>query len=63
MDYLRQEGVTFPNILDTSEAAQKICDKDYSGGGVPMNCLVGPDGSVLDAWIGHSEQRAKSALE
>jgi hypothetical protein len=32
MDYLREEGVTFPNILDTSEAAQQVCDQDYSGG-------------------------------
>lgn len=27
-----------------------------------MNCLVDGDGIVLDAWIGHSEERAATAM-
>jgi peroxiredoxin len=65
LDYLRNQGVTFPNIFDTSEAAQTICVRDYGGGTVPQNYLIDGDGIIVDAWFGHSEghAREKAALE
>ena len=62
LDYLRNQGVTFPNVLDNSEIAQKVYSEEYNVGTIPMNCLVNDEGIVVDSWIGHSEERAYTAL-
>ena len=62
LDYLRELGVTFPNILDTSEAAQEVCHQVYGGGGVPLNYLIDRNGNVVDAGFYHLSARAKTAL-
>ena len=64
VDYVRKQGITFPNILDTSPAGEKVSYQDY-GGGVPMYYLIGADGIIVDAWYGasgKSHQREKAAL-
>jgi peroxiredoxin/outer membrane lipoprotein-sorting protein len=64
-DYLRKHGVTFPQILDTSAAAEKVCYEEYGNGTVPLNYLIDGQGVIVDAWFGNSSkshEREKAAL-
>jgi peroxiredoxin len=58
--------VTFPNILDTSEAANPAVAQYETLGGmtaVPMTYVIGRDGKVVDAWYGYEEDRSRKALK
>jgi len=63
-EFLHRCGVTFPNILDTSIAAQEVYSRDYGVGSIPVNYLINGDGIVVDRWIGYPEgnTRENSAL-
>jgi peroxiredoxin len=68
LQMLRDNGVTFPNIIDSSEAAQKVCFQEYQrgdGSAVPMSYIIDPDGKVAAAWYGYEEghPKAKAVLE
>jgi peroxiredoxin len=65
LEFLRDNSVTFPNILDTSGAAVKVAFDDYKMGGVPLNYIIDREGKVVDAWYGYEEghKRAIAALE
>ena len=59
LDFLRENSVTFPNIVDTSELAVEIAFSDYGmNGGVPLNYLIDRDQNIVDAWYGYDEERA-----
>ena len=63
LEMLRENGVTFPNILDSSEAAKKVCHKDYQGpygSAVPMSYIIDRDGKIVDAWYGYDEGEPKA---
>jgi hypothetical protein len=63
LDMLRENGVTFPNIIDASDDAQKVCFQDYQrsgGSAVPMSYLIDPQGKVLNAWYGYEEGHARA---
>jgi peroxiredoxin/outer membrane lipoprotein-sorting protein len=67
LEMMRANGVTFPNILDSSDAAEKVCFQEYQRYGrsaVPMSYVIGRDGKILDAWYGYDkgEPRAVAAL-
>lgn len=62
-DFLRECGVTFPNVLDTSPAAEAVYSRDYGVGTIPVNYLINGDGIVVDRWIGYEESRDHSALK
>ena len=36
-EFLRERGVTFPNILDASPAAEEVYSRDYGVGTIPVN--------------------------
>ena len=68
LEMLKQNGATFPNILDSSAAAQKVCFQQYQRAGcsaVPMSYLIDREGRVLAAWYGYEEgePRAIAALQ
>jgi peroxiredoxin len=65
LDFLRENGVTFPNILDSSEAAEKVADEDYRESACPTNYIIDRDGKIVDGWCGNEEghTRARAALE
>jgi peroxiredoxin len=65
LEMMRENGVTFPNILDASEAAEKISFTAYRASGVPLNYIIDPEGKIVDAWYGYEEghPRAKAALQ
>lgn len=55
-------GVSYPNVLDTTAAAKKVYDSDYGVGAIPLNCVIGRDGVIVDVWLERSDQRANEAL-
>lgn len=56
LDFLKENSVTYPNIVDVSQTAQDVHHKHYEsiGGGsaVPMNYIIDREGRVADAWHG-----------
>ncbi len=61
-------SATFPNVLDSSEEACKICFEHYQKPGmsaVPLNYLIGADGRVIRAWYGYEKDdpAVRQALE
>jgi hypothetical protein len=63
LEMLRDNGVTFPNILDTSKRANKIYFDEYQSPGrsaVPMSYIIDKDGIVVDAWYDDQEGQPKA---
>ncbi len=66
LDYLKENKVTFPNVLDSSEAAHKAMMQYETLGGmsaVPMTYVIDREGKVLDAWYGYSPSHTREALK
>jgi peroxiredoxin len=65
LDMLRENNATFPNILDSSDDAQKLSFQDYRCSGVPLNYIIDRDGNIVDAWYGYEQghSRAMAALQ
>jgi peroxiredoxin len=65
LDFMSENGATFPNILDASETAVKVCFRDYRSSGVPLNYIIDRDGKIVDAWYGYEKghPRAMAALK
>jgi peroxiredoxin len=61
----RKHSVTFPNVLDSSDAATKTAFQDYRTSGVPLNYIIDRDGKIATAWYGYEEgdKRGVEALE
>ncbi len=58
--------MTFPNILDSSTAAnQAVAQYETLGGmsAVPMTYVIGRDGKIVDAWYGYERDRAPKVLK
>lgn len=60
LEFMRDNGATFPTILDSSDAAVKTSFRDYRGSGVPLNYIIDRDGNVVDAWYGYEEGHARA---
>lgn len=66
LDYLKENKVTFPNVLDTSESARQAMRQFETLSGmsaVPMTYVIGRDGRVVEAWYGYEQGRADEALK
>lgn len=65
LDFMRENSATFPNILDSSDIAQRTAFEGFKMSGVPLNYIIDRDGKVVDTWYGYEEghKRAISALE
>jgi len=65
MEFLRENAATFPTVLDSSDAAQKVDNEGYRCSGVPLNYIIDPQGRVVGAWDGYEEghKRALAALK
>lgn len=64
-EFLRENSATFPTILDSSSAAQRVGFDGYKMSGVPLNYIIDKQGKVVDTWYGYEEghQRARAALK
>jgi peroxiredoxin len=63
---LAENGVQFPNILDTSDDAWKALMQYETIAGwssVPMTYLIDRDGKVMDAWYGFDKKRSEEAFK
>jgi hypothetical protein len=68
LEMMHANGVTFPNVIDSSDAATKVCFQKYQGAygsAVPMSYIIDRDGKVVAAWYGYDEgePRAIAALK
>jgi peroxiredoxin len=65
LEFMRENGATFPTVLDSSEAATQTGFRDYRANGVPVNYSIDRDGKVVDAWYGNERghKRALAAIE
>ncbi len=67
LEYLKANGVTFPNILDSSEAAYRAMLQYETlpglSGAVPMTYIIDRDGKVVVAWYGYDPDATEKALK
>ncbi len=66
LEYLKDNQVSFPNVLDSSEAANQAIQQYETLGGmsaVPMTYLIDREGKVREAWYGYEPGRAEAALK
>jgi peroxiredoxin len=66
LDYLKENKVTFPIILDTSPAAgQALANYETLRGmsAVPMTYVIDRDGKVVDAWYGFESAKTEQVLK
>ena len=62
LDYLKENQVTFPNVLDSSEAANRAMMQYETLGGmsaVPMTYVIDREGKVVMAWYGFEKDEAE----
>lgn len=50
---IREKGVSFPNVLDTSDVAVRTASRGYRMTGVPLNYLIDRNGRVAETWYGY----------
>ena len=66
-NYMRENSVTFPNILDSANDAEKVMLRSYKNKTqtVPLNYIIDSQGNIVDAWFGYEEgsKRASAALK
>ncbi|MHC4537694.1 MAG: redoxin domain-containing protein [Planctomycetota bacterium] len=66
-NFMRDNSVTFPNILDSSNAAEKVIFDGYKNrsGIVPLSYIIDARSKVVDAWSGYEEdnKRALASLK
>ena len=63
LEMLHDNGATFPNVIDSSDAAMKVCFQQYQGrygSAVPMNYIIDREGKVVDAWYGGGEEHPQA---
>ena len=65
LNFIRDNSATFPNVLDSSDAAVKVGFSGYKMSGVPLNYFIDKDGIIVDGWYGYEKghKRALAALE
>jgi peroxiredoxin len=66
LEYLKENKVSFPNILDTSEQAGSAMRQYQTLPGmsaVPMTYVIGRDGKVIEAWYGYEKGQAEKLLK
>ena len=65
LEYLKANAVTFPNILDTSDTANRAVSQYETLGisAVPMTYVINREGKVVDAWYGYEKDRTQRALK
>jgi peroxiredoxin len=64
LEYLKENGVTFPVILDPSITTRSFIMSYQTLGmtAVPLSYLIGRDGKVIDCWYGKDDRRADKAM-
>jgi len=55
--FMRENALTFPNILDSSQDAEKVMLRGYKNKTktMPLHTIIDAQGDVMDAWCGYVE--------
>jgi len=63
--YLKENQVTFPNVLDTSDEAHRVMQQyeTLTMSAVPMTYVIDREGKVVAAWYGFDQGAAEKALK
>jgi peroxiredoxin len=58
-NFMRENSVMFPTILDSSKASEKVIFDGYrnKSGTVPLSYIIDTRGKVVDAWCGYEENQ------
>ena len=64
-EMLEQNGVEFPNVLDTSPEAVQAMQKYETLGNnaVPMTYVIDREGKIMDAWYGGYQEKREAAIK
>jgi len=65
-EFLKENGITYPNLLDNSLAAIAAMEHYETLKGmtaVPVSYVIDRQGKVVDAWYGFEPGRAEKALK
>ncbi len=66
LSYLKENQVTFPIVLDSSQAGWKAMNQYLALpdlGADPMTYIIGRDGKIVDGWFGYDSDRTKAAVK
>jgi peroxiredoxin len=55
LEFLRENGATFPTVLDSSDAAKRVVFMSYRVHGVPVSYVINAQHTIVDAWVGYQE--------
>ena len=64
-DYMKANGVTFPNVLDSSDAATRAMEQYETLHGmsaVPMTYVIDRQGKVVVVWHGYDADASARAV-
>ena len=53
--FMRENGATFPTVLDTSIETSMFVHRDYKITAYPQSYLIDRDGKIAAAWVGYSD--------
>ncbi len=66
LDYLKENKVTFPIILDISPAAREAMNRYLALpdlGADPMTYVIGRDGKIVDGWFGYDLEKTEAVVK
>lgn len=61
LGFIRDSGLTFPAIVDTSDAGKKVYEEGYTGS-LPMNYIIDRNGTIVDGWYYDDEEDHVKAI-
>jgi peroxiredoxin/outer membrane lipoprotein-sorting protein len=61
-NFMCENSVTFPNILDSSKASKKVISDSYRNRSkiVPLSYIIDARGTIVDAWCGYEENQKRA---
>lgn len=66
-DFIKDHKLSYPNVLDTSEEAQKVCYQDYQKiagmSAVPLNYIIDRKGEIVEGWYGFDKKEAPKIFD
>jgi hypothetical protein len=59
--FLRERGLTLPNIVAASPPAETVSSRHYVVGTIPLNYFINRHNIIVDRWIGYQDGRARGS--
>jgi peroxiredoxin len=59
LDFLKENGATFPNIIDSTDKAEDVSFRQYKNSACPTCYLIDREGKIARAWCGYEEGYAE----